>query len=166
MLAATTSAFAETSYVASGNGLNLREEPSENSEVIEVLPYGEELNTMEYDDEWTRVLSEDGVGYVDSDWISDEDPSEGETYLGSWTITAYAATGSPCASGTWPEVGRTVACNSLPFGTRIRIEGVGERIVEDRGPDYLGGDWCDLYLGDYDSCVGWGNQRRDVYLIE
>ena len=87
------------------------------------------------------------------------------TYLGNWHITAYAATGNPCANGNYPSTGYTIACNSLDFGTQVYIEGVGVRIVEDRGPGWLGSEWCDLYLGDYSLCVAWGSQYRDVYLI-
>ena len=37
--------------------------------------------------------------------------------------------------------------------------------VEDRGPTYLGDEWCDLYLGDTGSCVQWGDQQRRVWKI-
>jgi 3D (Asp-Asp-Asp) domain-containing protein len=37
------------------------------------------------------------------------------------------------SSGTQLTVGRTIAANNLPFGTRVFIQGIGERVVEDRG---------------------------------
>ena len=86
------------------------------------------------------------------------------TYMGEWHITAYAYTGSPCANGEMPEAGRTVACNSLPFGTEVYIDGVGFRTVTDRGPDSMGSEWIDLYLGDHDECVQWGSQYRKVWV--
>ena len=86
--------------------------------------------------------------------------------LGTWRVTAYAWTGNPCANGNYPTTGYTVACNSLPFGTQIYIEDIGIRVVEDRGPAWLGSEWCDLYLGDYNSCVQWGNQYRRVYRVK
>ena len=86
--------------------------------------------------------------------------------LGTWRITAYAYTGSPCANGNYPSVDYTIAHNSLPFGTEVYIEGVGYRTVEDRGPEWLGSEWCDLYLGDTDSCIQWGDQYHEVYLVE
>ena len=55
-------------------------------------------------------------------------------------ITAFCAchlccgkwSGGPTASGVMPKAGVTAAANAFPFGTRLRIEGVGERVVQDR----------------------------------
>ena len=58
-------------------------------------------------------------------------PSDG--YLGTYRCTGYVATGNACASGVMPESGVTIASNSLPMGTRVYIEGIGERVVEDTG---------------------------------
>lgn len=65
----------------------------------------------------------------------------------------------------YPTEGYTVACNSLPFGTKVYIDGVGFRTVEDRGPAYLGDTWLDLYLGEYDACVQWGDQTKKVWKV-
>ena len=85
--------------------------------------------------------------------------------LGTFQITAYEWDGSRCANGNWPSEGYTVACNSLPLGTRVYIEGIGERVVEDRGASWHRSDWMDLYLGDVYSCNEFGVQYRDVYVI-
>ena len=99
-------------------------------------------------------------------YIEEEPEEPAMQYLGVYEVTAYEWTGSPCANGHYPEAGYTVACNSLPFGTRIYIEGVGVRVVEDRGADWHGESWIDLYLGDVDACYEWGVQSRAVYLLE
>lgn len=80
-------------------------------------------------------------------------------------MTAYEWTGQKCANGRYPEVGRTVACNSLPLGTHVWIDGIGERIVEDRGASWHSADWMDLYLGDVSACNAFGVQRRAVYIL-
>lgn len=86
-----------------------------------------------------------------------------KVYIGTYRITAYEWTGNPCANGNYPSESYTVACNDLPFGTEVYIDGVGYRVVEDRGG---GGDyWMDLYLGDVDACYEWGVQYRDVYVV-
>ena len=41
----------------------------------------------------------------------------------TFEITHYTHTGNNTASGVYPVAGRTVACNSLPFGTIVEING-------------------------------------------
>lgn len=94
------------------------------------------------------------------------------TYLGDWTITAYCCceicTGEYAngitASGTVATEGRTVACNSLPMGTRIMIDG-HEYTVEDTGYTPYGETWLDLFFEDHESALAWGVQTKEVYLI-
>ena len=149
-------------YVSSREGLNVRERPDINSAVITVLPYAAEVSPTRKAGDWVKI---DG-GYVKCDYLQKDNPLDGMEYLGNWHITAYAYTGSPCANGNYPEPGYTIACNSLPFGTEVYIEGVGFRTVEDRGPGWLGSEWCDLYLGDTASCIVWGSQYRGVWLVD
>lgn len=50
------------------------------------------------------------------------------------------------ASGSKVKAGRTVAApKTMPFGTRINIEGIGERVVEDRGGS-IKGNRIDVYV--------------------
>lgn len=94
------------------------------------------------------------------------------TYLGDWTITAYCCceicTGEYAngitASGTVATEGRTVACNSLPMGTRIMIDG-HEYTVEDTGYTPYGETWLDLFFEDHESALAWGVQTKEVYLV-
>ena len=57
-------------------------------------------------------------------------------------VTAYCWTGSRTASGLWPEVG--MAAGPWPFGTRLRVEGVGVVTVEDR---YGHSTQLDIFVG-------------------
>ena len=148
---------APAAYVIAESGLCVREKPDEESERVRVLPFGTEVDGGGGD--W--IPFEDG--YIASEWLSDECPME---LLGEWRITAYAYTGSPCADGIYPEVGETIACNSLPFGSKVYIDGIGVRTVHDRGPGYMGSEWLDLYLGDTQECISFGDQVRKVYLVK
>lgn len=85
------------------------------------------------------------------------------TYLGIYELTAYAATGNPCANGNYPTCGYTVASNSIPMGSRIYIEGYGEYVVEDCGA--MSDNVIDVYMGDYDTCIQFGRRSAKVYLI-
>ena len=156
----------EVVYVNAPNGLNIRQLPGTESKSIQVLEFGQKVVVV--DDEpglngWLRV---EGDGYIDGTWTQTTDPFEEMELLGEWRITAYAETGYPCANGNYPTLGYTVACNSLPFGTEVYIDGVGFRTVEDRGPGWLGDAWCDLYLGEYAACVQWGDQMRSVWRVK
>lgn len=98
-----------------------------------------EITTEDYTEitteEWTEEPTTEYVEEVYEEPAPPEEPSEpeGMTYLGTYWITGYTATGSACANGNYPTVGYTVASNSLPMGTVIYIEGIGTRVVEDRG---------------------------------
>ena len=94
---------------------------------------------------------------------SAENTPEGMTYLGDYQLTAYEWTGSPCANGNYPTEGYTIASNTLPIGTRVYIEGIGERTVEDTGG--MAGNVIDIYMGDPSTCVQFGRQAGAVYII-
>lgn len=162
------SLLAQAEWVSAESGLNLRAQTSVKSKVLEVIPFGTELEVTRTigvgSDIWADVEYAGQRGYCKMEWLSKEDPLKDMEYMGQWRITAYAYTGSPCANGQFPTIGYTVACNSLPFGTEIYIVGVGFRTVEDRGPSQMGDAWCDLYLGDTQECIQWGNQYRDIYV--
>lgn len=78
--------------------------------------------------------------------------------------TAYTWTGNRTATGTWPRQGRTVAVNpaTIPFHSKIYIEGVGWRVAEDRIPEESieKGAQVDIYMDRESDCWDWG--RRDV----
>ena len=62
-----------------------------------------------------------------------------------------------------PESGVTIASNSLPMGTRVYIEGIGERVVQDTGGMDVG--TLDIFCNSVDECYAiTGNY--DVYIIE
>lgn len=94
------------------------------------------------------------------------------TYLGAWTATAYCACPICCgeyssgytASGTLAEEGRTIACNSLPFGTQVMIDG-HVYTVEDTGWSPYGENWLDIFFASHDAALAYGMRTVDVYLI-
>lgn len=106
---------------------------------------------------------------------SSSNSNKGDTDLNGkqgrkFQLTAYCSycnSGSKTSSGTYPVANRTVACNSLPLGTRIYIEGYGEFVVEDRGG--MGGNVIDIYMGDQpndDVCNAFGRKPSvNVYVL-
>ena len=92
---------------------------------------------------------------------------------GNCTITFYD--NGPCccgqwagghtASGTVPRANHTVAHNTLPFGTRLLIDGV-EYVVEDRGDGNMDSFWVDIYVDTHEEANRRGMYKADVYIID
>lgn len=160
IIAMATRANAE--FVTAPEGLRIRAEPGTDAEILEVLPFRAEVSG-EIEAGWMRLEGRDG--YVCADYVSNDDPLEGAELLGTWRITAYTWTGYPCADGNYPTDGYSIACNSLDFGTEVYIDGIGFRVVEDRGPGWLGSEWCDVYMSSYGDCVRWGSQRKRIWML-
>jgi len=106
-----------------------------------------------------------------AEYLAPAEPEPVLEYLGRFWCTGYdicvqccGKTDGVTASGAMATVGRTIAASSeFPFGTRLYIEGIGERVVEDRG-GAIGGGRIDVLCHDHEECyaiTGW----RDVYLI-
>lgn len=99
-----------------------------------------------------------------------EMPREEKVFLGYFYVTGYDICPSCCgktdgvtASGVVAEIGRTCAANGMAFGTRLWIDGIGERVVEDRGGMGLG--HIDILCGNHTECyavTGW----YAVYLMK
>lgn len=175
-------------YVSAKNGLNIRSVPTINSIPLDTLTYGEAVSVVgeqtENNNMWALIEYNDNFGFVWSEYLTNDRPilnpsiskyddsQNGEdldypdmTYLGNYMCTAYAWTGERCANGNYPTEGYTVACapNTLPFGTKIYIDGYGYYVVEDRGG---GGDyWIDIYMGDESTCNNFGVRYLDIYIV-
>ena len=93
-----------------------------------------------------------------------------------WKITAYCACKKCCgksdgitASGKNAVYGY-VACNWLPFGTTVAIDGIGEFTVQDRGAKSQFGDdknhikHLDVYMPTHEQARQFGVLYRKVYI--
>lgn len=81
-----------------------------------------------------------------------------------WLIAECSAY-TPYDCGTITATGETVhvggvACNFLPFGTVVVIDGV-EYVVNDR----CGIDGCiDIFMESYEEAIQFGRQHKEVYI--
>jgi 3D (Asp-Asp-Asp) domain-containing protein len=104
-------------------------------------------------------------------------PQPAETYE-IYEVTAYTAyeestgksPGHPAfgitASGKRVQAGKTAACPpSMPFGTRIEIEGVGERVCYDRGAAITEGR-IDVYMPELNDALEFGRKRLKVRVVD
>lgn len=82
-------------------------------------------------------------------------------YLGALSSTAYTHTGNNMANGEKPYEG-AVACNLVPLGTKLYIEGYGYFVVKDR----IGhGSQLDIFMDTYDECIQFGRRTLKVYVV-
>ena len=91
-------------------------------------------------------------------------PQPSMTYYGNCRITFYTHTGQNTASGVYPTAHHTAANNTLPFGTRILVDGE-EWVIEDRGDSGMGATGIDLFLDTEAECVQRGLYYTDVYIV-
>lgn len=98
----------------------------------------------------------------ESDVIAEEDMNY--TYLGVYELTAYIATGNPCADGIYPQVGYTIACNDPALWHKwVYIEGYGTYYCHDTGGMAL--NVIDVFVGSYDEAIQFGRRTANVYII-
>lgn len=116
--------------------------------------YGVPLTSAEIKDEGAGLL----------------EPNSAMTFIGRFDIVGYDLCETCCGktdgitrSGTVATVGRTVAVNGLPFGTVLYIDGIGERVVEDRG--YLADGVIDVLCNNHAECYEI-TSVRDVWIFE
>lgn len=114
----------------------------------------------------TKQVEEDEVTDVE---IETTKQYETKTY----TITAYCPCyecsegwGDSTASGVKAVEGITIATDkSIPLGTKIYIDGVGERIVQDRG-GAIKGNKIDLYFDTHQEVLSFGRQTKRVKIMK
>lgn len=97
-------------------------------------------------------------------------------YVGNFKLTGYCPCrscsggyGTGTASGARAKEGITIAADRrvLPLGTKVYIEGVGERIVQDVG-GAIKGNKIDIYVNSHSSCykTEYNQTSAKVYIID
>ena len=95
------------------------------------------------------------------------------TYAGEYTIVAYCTEQYPHICGGNPTTangepvtpGVTIAADPdvLPLGTRVYIDGIGERVVQDTS-GAIRGRKIDLAVESHQEAVAWGVQHKGVWV--
>lgn len=140
----------------------------EEKEPIESAPNSDETKK----EEKTEVKEEEPKEEKVESVVVKEEPKEevkessNLVSLGKFKLTAYCPCSKCCgksdgitASGTKATQGRTVACNSLPIGTKIRING-HDYIVEDRGTSHI-----DIFFSSHSEALNFGVRYAEVFKV-
>lgn len=158
---------------------------------FKVISYGKKLSVIGVsEDGWALVKIDEKMYFCKDAYLSLEKPEEkvektkvsnkkqtsytkgeGTSSLGTYSLTAYCSCSKCCgkwaggktASGTIPTQGRTVACNSLPFGTKISING-NIYTVEDTGN--MSDNVIDIYFNSHSEALQFGRQKAEVFLVK
>jgi len=123
-----------------------------------------------YEEPYEEIYEEP---YEESCSCFDEDTPTGDehdlVYIGEWTATGYC----PCevcnggysgtASGAPLTPYWTVACNSLPMGSILVIDGQQYQ-VQDTGWSPYGDQWLDICFGSHEEAYAWGVRTVSVYM--
>ena len=141
-------------------------EAPDEPEVESIEEVVEETENTEESDDGEPVPEGGGSG----DHAPEVEGAEPPTHLyGNARITFYCpcsnccgSWGSSTASGVAPTANHTVANGSLPFGTRVLIDGV-EYFVEDRG---VGEFEFDIFVNSHDEALQRGLYYTEVYIVE
>lgn len=70
--------FAQSMFVNSGNGVNLREGPGTNYRTISNIPKGSEVDVVDTDGDWVKVAYERKTGFVSKQYLSEDKPRGGD----------------------------------------------------------------------------------------
>ena len=165
--------------------VNMRTEPSTDTEVITTIPLGSQVKVTKDLDTWCKISYNDEVGYIKSEYLSEA------RVLKKVSTTAYynqynrdSASGRPLIAnhtlaGNFDSMGRSVnlyVCNDdnsvgeylgtftfddLGYG---QDTGYGEsKVLSGRNLGTIEtGECVDIYMNTYEECMNWG--RKPVYI--
>lgn len=132
--------------------VNLRGSPSLEGKTLKSVAQNTKLTKVANLNYWSIVILDDHIYFIETKYLSKDEitppvqtqpveskPENNLIYLGKYKLTYYCSCVKCCgksdgitASGKKVQEGLTVACNSLPLGTKISINGhIYE--VQDRG---------------------------------
>ena len=150
---------------AANNCYIRKESPNANSTDEQLIPKGTEMHRIGLSPNgWDLVEIDREIYFIWYSCLTEEQPMEGN-YVGTFELTAYCATGNPCADGVYPSVGYTVACNdSRLWHHWVNIEGYGMYYVHDTGG--MSNNVIDIFMGSYDECIQFGRRSANVYIVD
>lgn len=139
----------------------------------DIIEYNDELYFIWYDyivpDTIVKeieggILEDNNIKDLE-DVIEEEEEQQTGSYVGTFELTAYCATGNPCADGVYPSTGYTAACNdSRLWHHWILIEGYGTYYVHDTGG--MASNVVDIFMGSYNECIQFGRRSANVYILD
>lgn len=136
----------------------------------DIVKYEEEFYFM-----WYKYLTDKKPAIPTADTTTNEietvtvtivdEESVNNSYIGCYELTAYCATGNPCADGAYPSAGYTAACNdSRLWHHWVYIEGYGTYYIHDTGG--MASNVIDIFMNSYDECIQFGRRTANIYYAD
>lgn len=177
----------ETWYVNAGSGLNCRQEPTTESNVLTTYNSGTELQIIGVDDsgEWWQTWDGTTQGWCYSSYLRSTkeeteettqiDQTTGMRYIGDFGCTTYTPDPSENGGGNYTAcgdllsdvVGYAIAVDPsvIPYGTKVYIKDIGYRVARDCGGAIKGNRIDVLAWSNSISELG-GYTTHEVYVCE
>ncbi|MDD3679051.1 MAG: SH3 domain-containing protein [Patescibacteria group bacterium] len=78
-------------WINAKGGLNMRSEPSKESQIVKIIPNGTELTAIELSGDWYKVSYDGKIGWVHRDFIKTFKEEESNNLSGDWKSYKSAA---------------------------------------------------------------------------
>jgi 3D (Asp-Asp-Asp) domain-containing protein len=116
-----------------------------------------------------RVASAEGPFLLPSPSVHTVERPADRVSLGTWLLTHYSCSieerTEACHSASGMTLGPgSVAHVSLPFGTRLLVDGYGEMVIADRGR--LGEQQIDVWVGSHAEADELGIKYKQVWELQ
>ena len=95
---------------------------------------------------------------------SGNDSTSDLNFLGTFIVTCYDLTGVTASGALAGPDSVAVDPGVIPLGTRLYIDGVGERVADDTGGAIVG-EHVDIWEPTFSACANWGVQEEGVYRV-
>jgi uncharacterized protein YgiM (DUF1202 family) len=114
--------FPGTYYVAAKSGLSIREKPDPASKVLDKIPYGTKVTTLDEEGEWKEIVTENMTGYWKKIKYNNKTGYIVDSYLLPWAPPKLASV---------KDLKQYLAQNAAPSGPKtVTKSGTMEQITE------------------------------------
>lgn len=113
-----------TFYVSAKTGLSMREKPDANAKVLEKIPYGTKITTIDDGGEWKEIVTEGLTGYWRQVKFNNKTGYVVDSYLSSWV---------PPKLATIQNMKQYLGQVSLPAGAKVIIRSGTMREISESG---------------------------------
>jgi Bacterial SH3 domain len=145
---ATAQIFHGTYYVAAKSGLSIREKPDANAKVLDKIPYGTKVTTIDEEGDWKDIVTENMTGYWKKVKYNNKTGYIVDSYLLPW---------APPKLATIKDMKQYLAQNAAPSGPKTVTKSGSMQQITESGWELTkqvyknGGEYHQFYAYEYNS---------------